>query len=115
MAVRSKKENREKRHRRVRARVWGTSDKPRLSVFRSNRFVKVQLIDDDKNQTIVGLDSKNIKASSPMERSFETGKKIAKEALSKKIKEVVFDRGGFSYKGHVKAVAEGAREGGLNF
>lgn len=110
-----KKEKRDRRHARVRATVKGSKERPRLSVFKSNKFVHVQLINDETGSTIVGLVSKDIKAKTSMERSREAGKMIAQEAVKKGVKDVVFDRGGFSFRGHVKEVAEGAREGGLNF
>jgi len=112
---------REKRARRVRKTVNGTADRPRLSVYRSLNHVYAQLIDDEKMVTIVGLSSlcQELKG-----QKFENGKKgvskalgklIAEKAKEKGITSVVFDRGGFLYHGRVKAVAEGAREGGLNF
>ncbi len=106
--------SREVRHKRVRAKVFGIKDKPRLSVFRSNRHVFLQLIDDEKGKTLLSvsdLKTKNKKIISAK----ETGKKLAELAKDKKIKKVVFDKGGYKYHGRVKAAAEGAREGGLIF
>ncbi len=103
---------------RVRAKTKGTSNKPRLSVYRSNRFIYVQVIDDEKRKTIVGVSEKNLSLKDKLkktDKSKELGLLIAKKALDKKIKEVVFDRGSYKYHGRVKAVAEGARQGGLKF
>jgi len=105
----------ERRHKKIRATVFGTETKPRLSVFKSNKFIYGQLINDDKAETIVSLSSMKIKGKTFMERCTETGKELAKLALGKKIETVVFDRGGFKYVGRVKAFADGARAGGLKF
>jgi len=103
--------------RRVRRKIFGTKDAPRLSVFRSNKYIYAQLIDDEKKETILAVSEKKLgKASGPkFDRSKELGVLLAKEALGKKIKKVIFDRGRYIYKGRVRALAEGAREGGLNF
>ena len=103
---------------RVRAKIKGTLDKPRLSVYRSNRFIYAQVIDDTKGKTIVGVSEKNLslkEKTKKTDKSKELGLLIAKKVLDKKIKEVVFDRGSYKYHGRVKAVAEGARQGGLKF
>jgi len=105
----------ERRHKKIRAKVWGTKDMPRLSVFKSNKYIYGQLIDDDKASTIISLSSMKVKGKTFMNRCTETGKELAKLALNKKIEVVVFDRGGFKYVGRVKAFAEGARAGGLKF
>jgi len=113
-----KQEKRYRRHRRVRAKVKGTKECPRLSVFRSNQHISVQLINDDKKETLVSFGDFKIKKKKGLTKvqlAKEVGRLIAKEALEKKIKKVVFDRGGYKYHGRVKAVAEGAREGGLKF
>lgn len=112
--------SKETRHRRVRAKVAGTKNKPRLSVFRSNKHIFLQLIDDDSGKTLVsagdlGLKSTAKKKKTKIEIAKEVGKKLAESAKSKKIKNVVFDRGGYKYHGRVKAAAEGAREEGLKF
>ena len=105
-----KQKKRQRRHRRVRAKIQGTAKVPRLCVFRSHQHIYAQLIDDDKGKTIaVASGQANIAQAK------KVGKLIAKEALAKKIEKVVFDRGGYKYHGKVKAVAEGAREGGLKF
>lgn len=103
------------RHNRIRAKVSGTPEMPRLAVFRSNKNVYVQVIDDTKGMTIVGLSSEKVKGKGLMERSGNVGREIAKLAKDKGITKVVFDRGGFLYTGKIKAVADGAREGGLKF
>jgi large subunit ribosomal protein L18 len=106
------------RQTRIRSKVLKTSDRPRLSVFRSNRYVFAQIIDKD-GRAIVGLSEKVVapdkKQTTPIDRARQLGTAIAKAAIEKKIKEVVFDKGRFAYHGRVKAVAEGAREGGLQF
>lgn len=104
-----------RRHKKIRAKVFGTAQKPRLSIFKSNKYIYGQLINDDKAETILALSSRKTKGQTFMNRCAETGKEIAKLALEKKIKEVVFDRGGFKYVGRVKAFADGARAGGLKF
>ncbi|PIR58058.1 MAG: 50S ribosomal protein L18 [Parcubacteria group bacterium CG10_big_fil_rev_8_21_14_0_10_38_31] len=106
------------RHKRVRAKISGTGEKPRLCVFRSNKNIFLQLIDDSVSKTIVSVsDIKESKKSklTKTDSAREAGKRLAEEAIKKNIKEVVFDRGGHLYHGRVKAVAEGAREGGLKF
>jgi len=105
--------------RRLRTRISGTAAKPRLSVFRSNKQIYAQLIDDEAGVTLASCSSRekdlNLQAVSKTESSKEVGKKLAEIAKSKGIEVVVFDRGGYKYHGRVKALAEGAREGGLNF
>lgn len=113
-----KKTRQNLRKLRVRAKTKGTSDRPRLSVYRSNRFIYAQIIDDEKRKTIIGVSEKNLSIKEKVkkiDKSKELGLLIAKKALDKKIKEVVFDRGSYKYHGRVKAVAEGARQGGLKF
>ncbi|MDD2732211.1 MAG: 50S ribosomal protein L18 [Candidatus Pacebacteria bacterium] len=111
------------RHKRIRAKLFGTSERPRFSVFRSLNHIYVQLIDDAKGKTILSLSDRELKKSSSKKDkrsakigiAFELGKTIAQKALDKKIEKVIFDRGGCRYHGRVKALAEGAREGGLKF
>jgi len=106
----------ERRAARVRAKVSGTATCPRLSIFRSNRNIFAQLVDDTKGLTLVSAHTAKLaKEAKKVEQSLELGKEIAKRALEKGIKKVVFDRGGNLYHGRVKAVADGAREGGLDF
>ncbi len=105
-----KQEKRHRRHKRVRAKVFGTAKVPRLFVFKSNQYIYAQLIDDDKSKTIASAKSGlNIKEAKKI------GELIAQKAKEKKIEKAVFDRGGHKYHGRVKALAEGAREGGLKF
>jgi len=105
----------ERRHKKIRAKIFGTENMPRLSVFKSNKYIYGQLINDEKSETIISLSSMKVKGKTFMDRCTETGKEIAKLALSKKIDKVVFDRGGFKYVGRVKAFADGARAAGLKF
>lgn len=115
MAKVAKKEQREKRRRRIRSRIFGTADRPRLSVFKSNTNIYAQLINDEEGKTLVSYSSTDIKTGKPLEKAKSVGVEIAKKAMASKIEAVVFDRGGFLYTGHIKALAEGAREGGLKF
>ncbi len=104
-----------RRHLKVRSKIEGTALRPRLSVFRSNRGMFLQIIDDIKSITLVSASSAEVKAKTKIEIGLELGKLIAKKAKDAKITTVVFDRGSYRYHGRVKAVAEGAREGGLEF
>lgn len=107
---------RTRRRARIRAKIRGTDNRPRLSVFKSNKGMYLQLIDDDRGRTLVSAASSEIKSRTGKTKiGFELGKLIATKAAGKKIKEVVFDRGGYKYHGRVKAAADGAREGGLKF
>ena len=110
-----KKEKRLRRHTRIRAKIFGTGVKPRLSVFKSNKHISAQLIDDVNCVTLVSTHSREVKGKNMMEKSEKVGMAIAQKASAKKIKNVVFDRGGFIYTGNVKALADGARKGGLEF
>jgi large subunit ribosomal protein L18 len=108
---------RERRHRRVRAKVFGTAERPRLVVFRSNRGIEAQLVDDLEGRTLAGaswLQLKKFKGNKT-EQAAEVGKELAKRAKDAGIEAVVFDRGGYLYHGRVKALADAAREGGLKF
>jgi len=114
--IKQKRINRDRRRGKIRSRISGTSDRPRLSVFKSNRGLYIQLIDDSKASTLVSAHFSEIKdKKSKKDLGFELGKKLAEKALAKDIKVVVFDRGGYKYHGRVKALADGAREGGLKF
>lgn len=113
--INEKTRNRIKRHKKVRARISGTKDTPRLSLYKSNKRVYAQIIDDNANVTIVSTLTDTKKGKTMVEKAVEAGKEIAKKAIEKKIDKVVFDRGGFLYTGKVKAFADGAREGGLKF
>ncbi len=110
-----KQDKRQKRHKRIRAKVKGTSSVPRLCVFRSSQHIYAQLIDDQKGNTLAVVSDVGSKLKGKVAKAAEAGKAIAALAMEKKIKAVVFDRGGFQYHGRIKAVAEGAREGGLKF
>jgi large subunit ribosomal protein L18 len=105
------------RHLRIRKKIKGTRNRPRLFVFKSLKHIYAQLIDDEKGQTILSASDFEIKEKpkSKVELAREIGKLIAKKAKEKGIEKVVFDRGGYKYHGKVKALAEGAREGGLKF
>ena len=117
MTVATKPAQRLRRHRRVRAKVRGTAERPRLSVFRSNRGVNAQLIDDVAGHTLaaVAWTEPDVKELQSMEQAKRVGELIAERAKSAGIETVVFDRGGYRYHGRVRALAEGAREGGLTF
>ena len=101
---------------RISQKVRGTTEKPRLSVFRSNDHIYAQLIDDTMKKTMVGVSEKALKSTgSKTEKAKAVGMELAKAAISKKITTVVFDKGSYKYHGRVKSLAEGAREGGLKF
>ena len=117
-----KQEKRKRRHTRVRARIHGTLTCPRISVFRSNKHVLLQLIDDSTGKTIVSardvevaVRGKKAGAGTRANLAFEAGKRLAERAREKKISTAGFDRGGYRYHGIVKMVADGARKGGLQF
>lgn len=116
----TKSDRRERRRRRVRATVIGKPGRPRLNVFRSSKHIYAQLIDDEAGHTLVAASSLDVdvKSQSELKKHEEAaavGKLLARRALDKQIKLVVFDRAGYRYHGRVKAVADGAREGGLEF
>lgn len=115
----SKKSRRGSRHKHIRQKVKGTPSMPRLSVFRSNKHIYTQIIDDEKSQTIVSSSDLEVKDSKEKigktQKAIMVGKILAKKAKTKKITRVVFDRGGFKFHGRIKALAEGARNGGLKF
>ena len=115
---------RARRHRRIRKKVWGTQERPRLVVYRSLKNVEGQLVDDEASRTLLGLSTlekslRNFKGeagkSRRVEHAREAGKRLAALARERGIEAVVFDRGGYKYHGRVRAFAEGAREGGLKF
>lgn len=120
MNIKTKRKNRIRRHKRVRAVVKGTSLRPRFSVFRSNAYIYAQLIDDLKGTTLLRASDKQGKEKKKskdkkIEAAFKVGEALAKKALEKGINSVVFDRGGYKYHGRIKALADGARAGGLKF
>ncbi|KPK72993.1 50S ribosomal protein L18 [candidate division WOR_3 bacterium SM23_60] len=109
---------RKRRHLRIRRRIKGTTDRPRLCIFRSNRHISAQIIDDSQRKVICGVSSASNKALAKKKKNevaLEIGKRIAKAAMDKGIKKVAFDRAGYRYHGRVKALADGARETGLEF
>ncbi|WP_400193478.1 50S ribosomal protein L18 [Hymenobacter sp. B81] len=115
MAV-TKAERRLRIRRHIRSKVAGTSERPRLSVFRSNTGIYAQIIDDTAGRTIVAASSKHVTAGeTPVATAAAVGKELASRAQEKGITQVVFDRSGYLYHGRVKSLAEGAREGGLKF
>lgn len=111
----SKVASRTRRHKRIRAKISGTAQTPRLSVFKSNKHISVQLIDDESGKTLASVHSRDVKGKGTMEKSVKVGEEIAKKAVALKVTKIVFDRGGFIYTGSVKALADGARAGGLQF
>ena len=115
MAQSLKTIKREVRRRRIRAKVSGTEARPRLSIFKSNRSVYAQIIDDTKGATLISSNGSAVKAKNKTEQAVAVGKDIASKAIAKGIKKVVFDRGGYIFTGRVKAVADTAREAGLEF
>jgi len=115
MAISQKQAKREKRHRRVRAKVVGTLERPRLSIFKSNTRIVAQLIDDSKGVTLASVSSSEEKGKTPRERAEMAAATLAKRAGEKGVKAVVFDRGGFLYTGTIKAFADAARGAGLTF
>jgi large subunit ribosomal protein L18 len=115
MARITTREARLRRHRRVRGKVAGTAARPRLAVFRSNAQVYAQLIDDEQGRTIAAADSRAVSEGDKRARAREAGKLLAERAKAAGVEAAVFDRGGYLYHGRVKALADGAREGGLHF
>jgi large subunit ribosomal protein L18 len=114
MAVLQKRAHREKRRKRVRRKVVGTAERPRLSVYRSNVNIYAQLIDDDAAQTLAAADSREVgEAENRKEAARKVGEFIARRAQEAGVEVAVFDRGGNKYHGRIAALAEGAREGGL--
>ena len=108
---------RARRHKRVRKHVFGTAERPRLVVFRSNRGIAAQLVDDTVGRTLAAASSLDVRSAkgTKSDQAAEVGKLLAENAKKADVKSVVFDRGGYLYHGRVKALAEAAREGGLKF
>ncbi len=111
----SKIEQRTRRHRRIRAKISGTAERPRFAIFKSLNFIYAQLIDDTKRVTVASASDMGLKGKTKTERAKLAGEALAKAAKAKGINAVVFDRGGFIYTGRVRAIADGAREAGLVF
>ena len=117
MAVLTKPQARMRRHKRVRGKVYGTAERPRLVVFRSNRGIEAQVVDDLEGKTLVSASWLQVKGGkgSKTAQATEVGKLLAQKAKQAGVESVVFDRGGYLYHGRVKALADAAREGGLRF
>jgi large subunit ribosomal protein L18 len=117
MAVLTKPQHRLRRRRRVRAKIRGTAERPRLSVFRSNRGIFAQLIDDDRGTTVVAVNwtEPELRELAPLDQAKRAGALLAERAKATGVSACIFDRGGYRYHGRVRALAEGAREGGLEF
>jgi large subunit ribosomal protein L18 len=117
MTVLTKPTKRLKRRRRVRAKVRGSAERPRISVFRSNRGIFAQLVDDDAARTLAAVNwtESDLRSLKPLDQAHRAGELLAERAKAAGVETAVFDRGGYQYHGRVKALAEGAREGGLNF
>ena len=117
MTVLTKPARRLKRRRRVRAKVRGSTERPRISVFRSNRGISAQLIDDDSGRTVAAVNwtEDALKSLARADQASKAGEPLAERAKAAGVERVVFDRGGYQYHGRVQAFAEGAREGGLAF
>jgi large subunit ribosomal protein L18 len=115
MSITTAPARRLKRRRRVRAKVHGTAERPRISVFRSNRGVFAQLIDDDAGRTLAAVNwtESDLRSLKPLEQANQAGKLLAERAKAAGVDAAVFDRGGYRYHGKVKAFADGVREGGL--
>jgi large subunit ribosomal protein L18 len=117
MTVQTKPQRRLRRRRRVRAKIRGSAERPRLSVFRSNRGLFAQLIDDDAARTVAAVSwtEPKLRKLAPLEQAKRVGELLAQRAKEAGVETCVFDRGGYRYHGRVQALAEGAREGGLSF
>jgi large subunit ribosomal protein L18 len=117
MTVQTKPQRRMRRRRRVRAKVRGSAERPRLSVYRSNKGIFAQLVDDDSGRTLAGISwtEEELRKLGRLEQSKRAGELLAERAKSAGVEACVFDRGGYRYHGRVRALAEGAREGGLKF
>jgi large subunit ribosomal protein L18 len=115
MSENIKTEKRIRIKNRIRSKIFGTAERPRLSVFRSNKFIYAQIIDDIAKKTLGQVNDMKVTQGNKTERAKELGKKIAEISLAKKINQVVFDRNGFKYTGRIKLMAEAARANGLKF
>lgn len=104
-----------KKHKKIRKKIAGTHDRPRLSVFRSSQHIYAQIIDDETGKTLAAADDVKMAKEPKAKRAYAVGKNLAQKALKLKIKKVVFDRGGFLYHGRIAELGRGAREGGLQF
>ncbi|MEK7664697.1 MAG: 50S ribosomal protein L18 [Patescibacteria group bacterium] len=116
--MQEKQLKRQRRHKKIRIKIRGTQEKPRLFVFRSNSHIYAQLIDDNKAMVLLSASDKEIEETKGKKKvivALEVGKLIAKKAVAKSIEKIVFDRGGIVFRGRIKFLAQGAREGGLKF
>ena len=114
----SRRQARDRRHRRVRKKVQGTASRPRLAVFKSNRYIYAQIIDDEKGRTLAAASSREKKLAGKtlsVDSAAEVGKLLGQRASDAKVAEVVFDRGGYPFHGRVKALADAVREAGVKF
>ncbi|MBI4035506.1 50S ribosomal protein L18 [Candidatus Daviesbacteria bacterium] len=109
------KELRERKHQKVRKKIVGTKDRPRLAVFRSGKHIYAQIIDDQASKTLAATNDLKLAKVQKTKKAYEVGKQLAEKALKLKVKKVVFDRGGFLYHGRIAELSKGAREGGLEF
>ncbi|MES3005258.1 MAG: 50S ribosomal protein L18 [Patescibacteria group bacterium] len=110
-----KKQKRQRRHVKIRSKVFGTQDVPRLAVFKSNKHIMVQVINDDSGKTLTAVHSREVKGKNMTEKSIAVGVLVAEKAKKMNVSKIVFDRGGFIYTGNIKALADAARSGGLQF
>ncbi len=113
--MQSKATQRQRRHKRIRAKISGDASRPRLSVFRSNRFISAQLINDELGMTLASAFSREVSGASALERARAVGAFIARRGKERGVTAAIFDRGGYRYAGAIEALAEGARENGLQF
>jgi len=103
----------DRRKTKIRAKISGTATLPRMRVFKSNKNIYIQLIDDINGNTLIGMDDRKVKGKNKIEKAFKLGQELATSAIQLKLTQVVFDRGGYKYEGRVKSLADGARDGGL--
>ena len=110
-----KKLNRSRRHRKVRAKISGTSSRPRIAVFKSNQYIYAQVVDDESGKTLLSVSDMEVKKGKKSEKALKIGEALAAQMKEKGLLEAVFDRGGFKFHGRVKSVADGLRSGGIKF
>ena len=108
-----KKLNRIRRHKKVRAKISGTSSKPRIAVFKSNQYIYVQVVDDENGKTLLSVSDMEVKTGKKSDKALKIGETLAARMKEKGLLEAVFDRGGFKFHGRVKSVADGLRSGGI--
>ncbi|MDP3804914.1 MAG: 50S ribosomal protein L18 [Candidatus Omnitrophota bacterium] len=110
-----KKLNRIRRHKKVRAKISGTSSKPRIAVFKSNQYIYAQVVDDENGKTLLSVSDMEVKTGNKSDKALKIGETLAARMKEKGLLEAVFDRGGFKFHGRVKSVADGLRSGGIKF